>query len=212
MNASALKCRDLKPGDIMLKVSDSSWNFSGATSRVIQFGQSLAGGKNPGIVHAGLMFDSTYMIEAQSAGITAHDLRVQNKPYGYYVYRCNESNIAQGAGTCAKMMFDIHQRHGTMKYSVGGAVGSLFGFGSGKAASRGDMDDLLDRVLTGRGNAFFCSQFVVYVYQFVAEQCGRNAATMFAYSDAKATPSVLATSLVKRQNFAEVGCIFPNER
>ena len=212
MQARTLKCRDLRPGDIMLKVSDSSLNMSGLTSRAIEFGQSLVGGRNPDIVHAGIMFDSTFMIEAQGGGITAHDLRVQNKPYGYYVYRCSDSNIAAGAGTCAKMMFDIHKTHGTMRYNLGGAIGSLFGAGSGRSASPGDMDDLLDRVLSGRNNAFFCSQFVVYVYQFVAEQNGKNGNSVFSMSDAKANPSILATSLVSRPMFKEVGAMFPNER
>jgi hypothetical protein len=158
------------------------------------------------------MFDPYYMIEAQAAGITAHDLRVQNKPYGYYVYRCGDINMARGAGTCAKMMFDIHSRAGSMKYDVLGAVGSLFGFGTGKPLTPGDMDALLDRILEGRNQGFFCSQFVVYVYQFVAEQCGKPATSVFAYSDAKATPSVLAATLVKHPSFSEVGCLFPNER
>ena len=73
MSAHELRCRDLQSGDIFLKVSDQSL-LSGA----IQFGQSLAGGKNTAIVHAGIMFDSTYAIESQGPGITANDMRVQN--------------------------------------------------------------------------------------------------------------------------------------
>ena len=207
MGAGTLRCRDLQAGDILLKVADSA-----LTSKAIQFGQSLVGGRNPGIVHAGLLFDSSYMIEAQAAGITAHDLRVQNRAYGYYVFRCKDANMARGAGTCAKMMFDIHSRAGSMKYDIAGAVGSLFGFGTGKPATPGDMDALLDKILEGRNQGFFCSQFVVYVYQFVAEQCGRPANSIFSYSDAKATPSILATSLSKHAMFHEIGCLFPNER
>lgn len=212
MPARNLRCRDLCAGDILLKVADYAFNKSGIGSRVIRFGQSLAGSANPDIVHAGIMFDGTYIIEAQSAGVSAHDLRVQNKPYGYYAYRCKDSEMARGAGTCAKMMFDIHQRHGSMKYDVFGAIGSLFGHGSGKAATPDQMHHLLDEILKGRNNGFFCSQFVVYVYQFVAEQFGRPPASIFAYSDAKATPSALAASLVRNGRFSEVGCLFPNER
>ena len=161
-----LRCRDLKAGDILLKASDGS-----ILSKAIQLGQRAVGGPNAGVVHAGVMFDSTYIIEAQGSGISANDLRVQNAHYGYYVCRCLKSNVAAGAGTCAKMMFDIHNRGRNLGYTVGGAIGSLFG-GPGKAASPSQMDALLDRILQGRQHRFFCSQFVVFVYQFVAEQCG----------------------------------------
>jgi len=201
-----LHCRDLKAGDILLKVSDGS-----ILSKAIQFGQRAVGGQNSGVVHAGVLFDSTYIIEAQGAGISANDLRVQNLHYGYYVFRCRNGNVAAGAGTCAKMMFDIHQRGGNLGYTVGGAIGSLFG-GSGKAASPSQMDSLLDRILQGRLQRFFCSQFVVFVYQFVAEQCGIPAASLFSAHDAKVEPSELASRLKSSGQFAETGYLVPNER
>jgi hypothetical protein len=206
MGATPLRCRDLAAGDILLKASDGS-----AVSKAIQLGQSVMGGKNAGVVHAGVMFDKTCVIEAQGGGILAHDLRVQNRDYGYYVFRCAQVNMARGAGTCAKMMFDIHNRGGNLGYSLGGAIGSLFG-GKGNAASRDEMDALLDRILDGKNQRFFCSQFVVYVYQFVAEQCGVAAQTVFKMSDAKANPSVLAASLAGRALFKEQGYLMPRER
>jgi hypothetical protein len=204
--AGALRCRDLRAGDILLKVSDGS-----ILSGVIEFGQAVTGGRNVGVVHAGLMFDSTYIIEAQSAGISANDLRVQNRSYGYYAFRCNKDNMARGAGTCAKMMFDIHQASGSLRYSVAGAVGSIFG-GRGRPATPQEMNRLLDRILEGRKRGFFCSQFVVYVYQFVAEQCGLPASSIFRISDAKASPSTLATRLAGSPMFTEVGWLAPNQR
>lgn len=201
-----LRCRDLAPGDILLKVSDGS-----VLSRAIQLGQGLVGDVNSGVVHAGVLFDKTFVIEAQAAGIIANDLRVQDVHYGYHVFRCNREDMAAGAGTCAKMMFDIHARGKNLGYSIGGAIGSLFG-GAGRAASRGDMDALLDRILAGRRQRFFCSQFVVYVYQFVAEQCGVAAAAVFNMSDAKVEPSVLAGALVRSPQFQEIGYLLPNER
>jgi hypothetical protein len=206
MPASQLRCRDLRPGDILLKVSDGS-----ILSRAIQLGQSLVGGRNPGVVHAGLMFDSTFIIEAQREGITANDLRVQDRSYGYYVFRCSKIDMARGAGTCAKMMFDIHQRGAQLGYSLAGAVGSLLG-GRGKAATPKEMDELLDRILEGRSHRFFCSQFVVYVYQFVAEQCGVSATSLFQVSDAKVHPSGLAAKLKRHSMFSEVGWLMPNQR
>jgi len=204
--AGLLRCRDLRAGDILLKVSDGS-----ILSRAIELGQTATGGRNAGVVHAGVMFDSTYIIEAQAAGISANDLRVQNRSYGYYAFRCNRQNMAQGAGTCAKMMFDIHKTSGSLRYSVLGAVGSLFG-GGGRPTTPQDMDQLLDRILEGRNQGFFCSQFVVYVYQFVAEQCGLPAASTFSLAAAKVPPSTLATHLAASGRFTEVGWLVPNER
>ncbi len=201
-----LRCHDLRAGDILLKVSDGS-----ILSKGIQFGQRAVGGANSGVVHAGLMFDSTYVIEAQGAGISANDLRVQNLHYGYHVFRCHNDSVSAGAGTCAKMMFDIHQGGQNLGYTVWGAIGSLFG-GAGTAASRSDMDALLDRILQGRQHRFFCSQFVVFVYQFVAEQCGLPAATMFSSHDAKVEPSELAASLQRSSQFAETGYLMPEQR
>ena len=207
-----LTCRDLRAGDILLKVAGSAFKPRNITGNVIRFGQALVGSMNPDVVHAGIMFDSTYIIEAQAGGITAHDLRVQNRAYGYYVYRCSDPAIAQGAGTCAKMMFDIHKTHGSMSYNLGGAVASLIGAGGGAAVQPVDMDVLLGRVLAGRQHAFFCSQFVVYVYQFVAAQNGCPPESLFSLSDAKATPSALAAHLVSRPMFRQVGVMFPNQR
>jgi hypothetical protein len=201
-----LRCRDLASGDILLKVSDGS-----IVSRAIELGQSATGGANPGVVHAGVMFDSTYIVEAQGAGIIAHDLRVQNAPYGYYVFRCANGDMAAGAGTCARMMFDIHGRGGNLKYTVLGAIGSLLG-GPGRAATPDRMEALLDRVLEGRNQGFFCSQFVVYCYQFVAEQCGLPASHVFRISDAKASPSALAALLAGSPMFTEVGYLMPGQR
>ncbi len=201
-----LRCRDLKAGDLLLKVADGS-----IIGKAIQFGQAATGGPNAGVVHAGVMFDSTFIIEAQGTGIDAHDLRVQNNHYGYYVYRCRNSSMGAGAGTCAKMMFDIHKRGGNLKYSVPGAIGSLFG-GAGKPATPGDMDSLLTRILEGKGHRFFCSQFVVYVYQFVAAQSGVAAASLFNMRDGKVSPSTLAATLQGHPLFEEVGYLMPGER
>lgn len=201
-----LKTRDLKPGDLMLKASDGS-----ILSKVISFGQNLVGQLNPQIVHAGVMFDNTYIIEAQGSGVSANDLRVQNLKYGYLVYRPARTNFGQGAGTCAKVMFDIQMRNKNLKYNLIGAIGSIFG-GHGRATTPADMDSLLDRILAGKGHPFFCSQFVVYVYQFVAEQNGVPAAQLFNLNDARVSPSVLARKLQGSPFFKEAGYMMPNQR
>lgn len=201
-----LFCRDLRGGDILLKVNAGSF-----VNRVINLGQKMVGLSNTQIVHAGVMFDSTYIIEASGPGLIAGDLRVKDKAFGYYVYRCKNANIATAAGTCAKLFFDIQGRTGAMKYNALGAAGSLFG-SSGQATSPGEMDAVLERILQGKSHPFFCSQFVVYVYQYVAEQNGISAATLFRLSDAKVPPSTLAALLQGHSLFQEIGYLMPNER
>jgi hypothetical protein len=201
-----LKTRDLQPGDVMLKVPDKS-----GISKAISLGQALAGQFYPWIVHAGVMFDNTYIIEAQGKGISANDLRVQNLEYGYVVFRPVQQNFGQGAGTCAKLMFDIQTRNRNLKYNLIGAIGSLFG-GPGRALNPAEMDGLLDRILAGKNHPFFCSQFVVYVYQFVAEQNGIPATQVFNLNDAKVSPSILASRLENSDYFNGVGLMVPKQR
>jgi hypothetical protein len=204
---SQLRCKDLKAGDIMVKVNDQS-----LVNRLIQAGQALFREKNPDITHAGLMFDSTYIIEAQGDGIVANDLRVGDVANNYYVYRCSNPDMARGAGTCAKMMFDIHAQHGNLKYGLLDAIKSIFG-NKGKALTPGEMDNLLTRILEGKGQRFFCSQFAVYVYQFVAEQLSIPASQVFSVNDAKVSTSELPALLgAKPALFSEIGWLFANER
>ncbi len=201
-----LYCRDLAGGDILLKV-----NAGSAINLVIATGQKVLGAANPEIVHAGILFDPTIIIEASGPGLSARDLRVQDQAFGYYVYRCSNANIAAGAATCAKLFFDIQNRTGALEYNVSGAAGCLFG-SSGRPTSRADMDAVLDSILAAREHPFFCSQFVVYVYQFVAEQGDIAASSLFNFSDSKVPPSLLASSLGSHPLFEELGYLMPNER
>jgi hypothetical protein len=204
---SQLRCKDLQSGDIMVKVNDGS-----LVARLITAGQMLFKEKNPDITHAGVMFDSNFIIEAQGSGIMANDLRVGNAAYNYYVYRCTNTNMAQGAGTCAKMMFDIHALNGNLKYGLLGAIKSILG-SRGTPLTPDAMDKLLSRILEGKGKNFFCSQFVVYVYQFVAEQLAIPAKDVFAVNDAKVPTSQLPELLMSKPAlFNEIGWVLANER
>lgn len=201
-----LYCRDLKSGDILLKV-----NAGSLTNRVIATAQTAIRGSNPEIVHAGILFDPNIIIEASGPGLSARDLRVQDKAFGYYAYRCSNAGMATGAGTCAKLFFDIQGRTGGIKYNLLGAAKSIFG-GSGKPSSATSMDETLDDLLKGKGHPFFCSQFVVYVYQYVAEQSGVTSSRLFNFSDAKVHPSRLAASLAAHPLFNEIGYLMPGQR
>ena len=204
---SQLRCKDLQSGDIMVKVNDGS-----LVARLIKTGQTLFKEKNPDITHAGVMFDSNFIIEAQGSGIMANDLRVGNAAYNYYVYRCTNTNMAQGAGTCAKMMFDIHALNGNLKYGLLEAIKSILG-SRGTPLTPDAMDKLLSRILEGKGKSFFCSQFAVYVYQFVAEQLAIPAKDVFAVNDAKVPTSQLPELLMSKPAlFNEIGWVLANER
>jgi hypothetical protein len=206
MATRQLRCRDLGAGDILLKLSDGS-----LVNRAISFGQSLVGQRNAPVVHAGVMFDSTYIIEASGAGVSANDLRVGNLRHGYLAFRPKNRVLGKGAGTFAKILFDVHGRQGNLRYTIPGAIGSLAGVG-GRPKTREEMDGLIDGILDGRTHPYFCSQLVVMVYQFVAEQNGTPAKSIFPFADPKVSPSELAKHLNGSASFDEIGYLMPQER
>jgi hypothetical protein len=201
----ALLCKDLKPGDILLKLSDRSF-----FNKLVVAAQSAATEPNAFIAHAAVALDTQFCIEAQSTGISANHLAMKNKEYAYFVYRPVDPAIGRGAANAAKLLFDIHQCKRSLRYSAGGAIESLFG-SRGNVKTAENMDAILEQILAGKGHPFFCSQFVVYVYQWVGQQ-NRPPQTFFAINDAKVPPCLLATKLSTHVKFTRVGCMVPNER
>ncbi len=201
-----LFCRDLKPGDILLKMAQDKLSH-----KIISLGQSLVGQPNAFLAHAAIALDTQFAIEAQSAGVTANHLNMKNKSAGYIVYRPNNSTLGAGAATAAKLLLDINQRTGQLKYTKTGAALSILGQG-GSPKTSAELDALLEKVLGGAGHHFFCSQFVVFVYQFAALQSGISASAIFAIADPKVSPSALASLLLSNPNFSEAGYMMPNER
>ena len=200
-----LTCRHLEPGDVLLKL-----NAGNLTNVIIEMAQKAVGSEFPQVTHAGVLFDPHYIIEASGAGVHANDLRVQNAAFEYVVYRCNDRAIAAGAATYAKILLDIHAEHHSVQYNLVGAIKSLVG-GKGKATSRAGMDARLDAMLAGQNRPNFCSQFVVAVYQFAAEQNGKAAATTFDAFDA-VPPSRLLSMLRRTQAFRQVGYLAKHAR
>lgn len=182
------------------------------THAIIQFGQRvLAGQKNWRLAHAAIAVDTQFAVEAQAVGVTANHLSMKNRDCGYIIFRPNNVALGQGAATAAKLLFDIAQTHGNMKYNTPGVVTGIFG-NKGTSKSSGDMDALLSRILEGQSHPFFCSQFVVYVYQWAAEQSGIPARNVFDISDAKVSPAAMAELLTQNPLFTEVGYMVANER
>lgn len=198
--------RDLRTGDILLQV-----NTGTAVQQAIRLGQKAMGRGNEELIHAGILFDNRYLIESAWRGISAADIYLQDKPYSYQVYRPNNPMLAAGAATCAKIFMDIHARTGGMPYSVKGAVSSIFKQ-PGVAASRDQMDIAFGDLIKGKNHPFFCSQFVVFVFQFVAEQNKLAAGKMFPFNDGCVPPSILAANLKSHPMFREAGYMLANER
>lgn len=202
-----LRCADLKSGDILLKMANDT-----VTHAIIQFGQRvLAGQQNWRLAHAAIAFDTQFAIEAQAVGVTANHLMMKDRDCGYIVFRPNVVSLGQGAATAAKLLFDIAKTRNNMKYNTPGVVTAMFG-SRGTSKSAGEMDALLTKVLSGKGHKFFCSQFVIYVYQWAAEQSGLPARNVFDIADPKVSPSDLATLLVRSPHFSEVGYMVAGER
>jgi hypothetical protein len=198
--------RDLRSGDILLEVAAGA-----AIHKIIRFGQKLMHRGTEDIIHAGVMFDNRYMIESEKHGIWANDIYLQNKPYGFLVFRPRNSALAAGAATCAKVFLDMNTRTGGMPYSVKGAVASIFKR-PGSAPSTDEMEAAFDGLIKGKSHPFFCSQFVVFVFQFVAEQNKLTAGKMFPFNDAAVPPSFLASTLKTHPMFREAGYLIANER
>ena len=204
LELSYLNTDQVQAGDLMLKYGDGS-----AISKVITFGQNLFQKKgahgNNNIVHAGIMLDGDIIIESQGSGVSANDLRVQNKQYDYEVYRCLLTNVAEGAATAAKIVFDAHANSKNAKYSLAGAAASLVR--PGKAVNPRTVDTTINRLTTGKGHSFFCSQFAVYCFQLAAEQNGLPAQSLFDLNDANYSPTKLKESLFKSHYFYKAGML-----
>lgn len=198
--------RNLRSGDILLEVNGGT-----ITQQVIRFGQKMMGRGTEEIIHAGILFDNRYVIESDKHGIVANDIYLQDKAYAFQVFRPRNAALAAGAATCAKIFLDIHARTGGLPYSISGAVASIFK-GPGVAPTPDQMESAFDRMIKGRNHPFFCSQFVVFVFQFVAEQNRLAAGKMFPFADGCVPPSLLAASLKQHSLFQEAGYLMENQR
>ena len=185
------------------------FNQGNVAGKLIAFGQAIVGDKNSEIVHAGVMFDKYFMIEALNSGISANDLRVGNTAVSYRVYRPHNAMLGVTESNVVKFLFDHHSAHGSMPYTYVGAVGAI---GKAKTMSSSGVDARLDAIFALKPTAFFCSQFVVMSYQLAAAQMGMTPSSVFALDDAKMPPSRLATCCEQSVAFDYIGYMSPNER
>lgn len=199
--------RDLRPGDILLE-----WNGGTAVHQVISFGQRVMNRGTDQLIHAAVMFDNRFLIDSTSDGITARDIYMKDKVYSFSVFRTNNPALADGAATCAKIFMDMNanMKKG-ISYDYTGAVASIFKK-PGAAPSPGALDSAFESLIKGKNHPFFCSQFVVFVFQFVAEQNGIAAKSLFPFAEGCVPPSLLGSTLKTHPMFREAGYMLANQR
>ena len=202
-----LFCRSLKAGDIMLKVINPSKFFN----RGVRLVQKLTGHLNYDIVHAGIMRDSVVIIEAQSKGLEERSLLQKNVDVGYIVYRATNPNLAEGAAIAAKLLYEIHMQHKSISYNNRGLFPSVF-FRPKKPKTADEMEKIYQKIIHAHNSPMFCSQFVVYSYQWAATQMGIPSQQIFNIDDKRANPARLAEILQGNPQFLEIGYMIANER
>lgn len=154
----------LRAGDIMIKYNDG-----GAVSNVIQLGQLFGRGSSK-FTHAGIMSSATTIIEMSGSGLNENNLLTKNSGVNYEVFRCIDAEVAAGAAETAKMMYAGVQGGGMkVSYDMKGSVGSIL---SRKLIGNKvlNTDLQLDRLMSGKGAAYFCSGHVVLCYQAAIAQ------------------------------------------
>lgn len=196
----AVTCDSLQPGDILIKYSDGSF-----VSNVIAFftGSDFS--------HAALVAESQHeVIEAIGEGISRKDLLTDNYHYEYEVFRCKHEALAAGAATAADLVVEINNsRNGTAaQYSFGGILKYPFRTATGVstgARSNDGFDAALGEMLNGGGKKFYCSQFVVYCYHWVARQMNLNPLDILNTGDRVTTPETLFQKLQGNRHFTHIG-------
>ena len=205
----------VKAGDIMVK---HRYGVD-ATGIAIKIGQLFSRGKSD-FVHAGIASSPTTIIEMDGDGLQENSLLIKNAKYTYDVFRCAIPSIAEGAAQTAIMMRQGVAPGGgctaggttQMPYTIGGAVKSLGRGGGVQSTDR--VNTLLDQLLAGGKQAFFCSGHVVYCYLVAMEQANiaiqgsfplQNMQAVFGMEARYYNPSFLHQHLSNNQNFTRVG-------
>ena len=235
-----LYCRDLKPGDIMLKlnISDRSFLqdiasndhyaiFEDFVRNAIFLAQKLTGRKNAEIMHGGIMINSSQIVESSGVGIGKYELAGSEDLGTYYVvYRLLNPSVGAGfsmseaAGSASEFLFSMHKDDNLVPYNFRGLPWAVL-LPNGTAKSDPQIMGIIDKIINGTKQEMFCSQFVVYAYQLAAvqikqdpkgSQLGINTKDYFDSNDARTSPADLATLLQNNPRFAMVGYMTSNQR
>lgn len=201
-----------KTGDILIK-----HNAGGATGNLITFGQWLFGSKGKSkYMHSAIASSPLTVIEMSGDGLHENNLLSDNADYTYDVFRCKKRNLATGAAEVGKMMMGFVQNanSGDFKYTVKGALKSLFGKKSLGNANR--INIILDNLLAGGKENYFCSGHTVLCYVVAMEQTNIHVQGSFPIQGMRAVfgnentgynPAYLHDHLQKNSNFNFVGTV-----
>lgn len=188
---------DLRGGDILLQVADPE------TTDMRRIAQRLtgSGSSHSKIVHAGIMSNNYNIVEA---GLSKRQIWL--RPGTWVVYRAIDPKMAEGAATAATLLRDIHRRHNSIKYpdDLRKLLPCVL-LPPSKPKSADEMDDFYERIMKDQNSPMFCSQLVVYIYQWVATQSGIPAEKVFNIKDNRTSPARLAKILEGSSQFTRLG-------
>ena len=205
----------ISAGDIMVKYSDGS-----SVNNIIQFGQWFSKGSSK-YTHAGIAASDSAIIEMDGHGLQEHDLTAENAVIFYDVFHCRIRGVGVGAAETAKMMRGFT---GQIEYSKSGAFTSISR--SVGLATTDKVNTLLDNMLAGGSEYYFCSGHVVLCYIVAMQQMDamREGAfptskiqAVFGLDDVCYNPSFLHQHLMKSKYFTYMGkykgaqCVQPSE-
>ena len=224
----------LKPGDIALKLNPESnlgpgWNKWGGGGFISNVISSLS--YNPEYVHGGLAVGQGRLIEVNGmlpadningtrffSNIYLTDIARDTPSTSYDVWRCADAGLGEDVAIQA-YPFVAQGINKSWGYNLGAATASVglmqaihpqrpgTGGKPGQAPLR-ENPDAVDIALA-EGRTFFCTQFVVWLYNVVSTRIQHRGHPAIPINDALAYPGMLAEVLQKRCSgrFTYVGCI-----
>ncbi len=195
-----VRCDALRPGDVLFKY--------GTNHPVAVMIKLLTRSE---FSHAAVVAESRHeVIEANGKGINRNDLRTENLHFEYEVYRCKDESLARGAANAADLVVAINEaKQGrAARYNYKDFLKfPIWKLNASNADFRTDagFEEGLAEMLNGGGMTFFCSQFVVYCYQWAARQKGLNALDVLHTGDRVTTPVKLHGIVSTSNRFTHVG-------
>ncbi len=201
-----------RTGDILIK-----HNAGGATGNLITFGQWLFRSKGKSkYMHSAIATSPLTVIEMSGDGLHENNLLSDNAAYSYDVFRCKKRKLAEGAAEVGKMMMGFVRNAGSgdIKYTVKGALKSLFGKSSLRSGDR--INIILDNLLAGGKESYFCSGHTVLCYVVAMEQTNLHVQnsfpvekmrSVFGHDSTGYNPAYLHHHLQKNGNFDFVGTV-----
>jgi hypothetical protein len=228
----------LQPGDIVLKLNQranmgAGWNKWGSRSVI---GNLISGFSafNPEYVHGGLSVGQGRLIEVNGgipadaingnrlmANIYLTDIKRDLGKDSYDVWRCNDVELAEAVAQQA-FPFIPEGVNKSWSYNIRDAAKSvglnvaakIFGHGPlGATSGKREEGPLPEKasavdIAIFEKRRFYCTQFVVWLYNTVSERILKRGRGAILMSDQEAYPGYLAEVLHKRSaNFSYLGAI-----